>query len=72
MLNVLFRGDGYAVADIDVRPFGEESVEIEATFVAGSADTEYLERLVTKMQASPSVGNAYWSPVMLEPQYEWR
>lgn len=66
MLKNLLRAEGYDATDIDVRPFADGKVEVEATFAAGSADTEYFERLVSKISAAPYVDNAYWSPVMLE------
>lgn len=70
LLNGLLHCEGHAASVIDVRPFGDNAVEIGATLAARAANTEYLERLVAKMSAAPCVGNTYSSPVMLEPPHQ--
>lgn len=53
---------GYPVHDLDIQPFGQDEVEIEATLVASSFDGDALDRLVQRLAALPAVRQAFWSP----------
>lgn len=52
----------YPASDVDVRPFGSEEVEIEATLAATSVDGDELDALVTRISMSSLVVQAFWSP----------
>src|SRR5450830_1903799 len=52
----------YPASDVDVRPFGSEEVEIEATLVATSVDGDELDALVARISTSSLVVQAFWSP----------
>ncbi|MCG5259328.1 MgtC/SapB family protein [Cupriavidus gilardii] len=53
---------GYPVHDLDIRPFGQDEVEIEATLAGTSFDGDALDRLVQRLAALPAVRQAFWSP----------
>lgn len=52
----------YPVRDLEVRAFGEEDVEIEATLTVTSVDGDELDRLVARLADLPAVRQAFWSP----------
>ncbi|WEX18020.1 MgtC/SapB family protein [Pseudomonas sp. G11] len=52
----------YPASDVDVRPFGSDEVEIEATLVATSVDGDELDALVARISTSTLVVQAFWSP----------
>ena len=52
----------YPASDVDVRPFGSEEVEIEATLAANSVDGDELDALVARISQSTLVVQAFWSP----------
>lgn len=52
----------YPASDVDVRPFGSDEVEIEATLAANSVDGDELDALVTRISQSTLVVQAFWSP----------
>ncbi|QZC97284.1 MgtC/SapB family protein [Pseudomonas sp. ERGC3:05] len=52
----------YPASDVDVRPFGSEEVEIEATLAATSVDGDELDALVARISTSTLVVQAFWSP----------
>ena len=59
--DVLERG-GYPPGDIDIKPFGEAEVVIEATLAAQSVEGEELDAMVDLLAAKPGVRQAFWSP----------
>ncbi|MCD2165738.1 MgtC/SapB family protein [Comamonas koreensis] len=59
--DVLERG-GYPPGDIDIKPFGEAEVVIEATLAAQSVEGEELDAMVHLLAAKPGVRQAFWSP----------
>lgn len=59
--DVLERG-GYPPGDIDIQPFGEGEVVIEATLAAQSVEGEELDAMVQQLAAKPGVRQAFWSP----------
>jgi putative Mg2+ transporter-C (MgtC) family protein len=59
--DVLERG-GYPPGDIDIQPFGEAEVVIEATLAAQSVEGEELDAMVQQLAAKPGVRQAFWSP----------
>lgn len=52
----------YPTHDLEVRPFAEDEVEIEATLAATSVDGDELDALIERLQALPEVKQAFWSP----------
>lgn len=52
----------YPASDVDVRPFGPEEVEIEATLAVTSVDGDELDALVARISTSALVVQAFWSP----------
>ena len=52
----------HPMQDLDVRPFTDDEVEIEATLAATSVDGDELDALVERMLALPSVKQAFWTP----------
>lgn len=61
-LNEMLEQSRYPTHDLEVRPFGEDEVEIEATLAATSVDGDELDALVARLLALPAVNQAYWSP----------
>lgn len=56
----------YPASDVDVRPFGSEEVEIEATLAVTSVDGDELDALVARISTSALVVQAFWSPSTTE------
>lgn len=52
----------FPVRELDVRAFGEDDVEIEATLTVTSVDGDELDALVKRIAAQPAVRQAFWSP----------
>ncbi len=52
----------YPASDVEVRPFGDEEVEIEATLAVTSIDGDELDALVARLSTSSRVLQAFWSP----------
>src|SRR5450830_2128870 len=52
----------YPASDVEVRPFGDEEVEIEATLAITSVDGDELDALVARLSTSSMVQQAFWSP----------
>ena len=59
--DVLERG-GYPPGDIDIKPFGDEEVVIEATLAAQSVHGDEMDALVQQLAVKPGVRQAFWSP----------
>lgn len=47
--------------DLDIRPFGDDDVQIEATLVASSIDGDVLDALAARLATVPAVRQAFWS-----------
>ncbi|TFW31841.1 MgtC/SapB family protein [Massilia horti] len=52
----------YPARDIDIHPFGQADIEIEATLAANSVDGEELDALVQRISTVPAVHQVFWSP----------
>jgi putative Mg2+ transporter-C (MgtC) family protein len=52
----------YPTHDLDVRPFNDDEIEIEATLAATSVDGDELDALVARLSALPAVKQVFWSP----------
>jgi putative Mg2+ transporter-C (MgtC) family protein len=57
---------GYPTRDLAIHAFGEDDVQIEATLAVTSVDGEELDALVKRLEALPSVRQAFWSPSTTE------
>ena len=66
LLESLLDSHHYPVADLDVQPFGEEDVEINATLLSTSADADELAHIVNHLLFNPAVRQAYWNPSTTE------
>ncbi len=62
MLQDTLEREGYPPGDIDIQPFGEAEVVIEATLAVQSVDGEALDALVQRLGQKPGVNQAFWSP----------
>jgi putative Mg2+ transporter-C (MgtC) family protein len=56
----------FPIQDLQVRAFGEEDVEIEATLTLTSVDGDELDAVVAKLTRHPAVRQAFWSPSTTE------
>ena len=56
----------YPARDLDIHPFGQDEVEIEATLGATSVDGDELDALTQRLAALPAVRQAFWSPSTTE------
>jgi putative Mg2+ transporter-C (MgtC) family protein len=61
----LERGN-YPTRALNLHPFGNDEVEIEATLASTSVDGDDLDLLVAQLQALPFVRQAFWSPSTAE------
>ncbi|MHB8920667.1 MAG: MgtC/SapB family protein [Halothiobacillus sp.] len=50
-----------AVHDMEIRPFGEGEIEIEATLATTSVDGELLDHLIEHLQESTQLTQAFWT-----------
>ncbi|MEO8013648.1 MAG: MgtC/SapB family protein [Polaromonas sp.] len=51
----------YPTRDLEVLPFGERNVKIQATLAATSVDGAIMDTIVAHLSALPMVRQAYWS-----------
>ena len=51
----------YPTRDLEVLPFGERNVKIQATLAATSVDGAVMDIIVAHLSALPMVRQAYWS-----------
>jgi putative Mg2+ transporter-C (MgtC) family protein len=56
----------HPVRDLDLHLFGPTDVEIEATLLATSVDTEELDRIVVTLLKESFITQAFWSPSISE------
>lgn len=52
----------YPLAELDITPFGEEEIEIEATLMATSIDEKDMDLLIKQLNQNARVRQAFWSP----------
>lgn len=60
-VELLLEAHHYPVADLDVAPFGEEDVEINATLLTTSVSSGELEHIVAHLLATGKVRQAFWN-----------
>jgi putative Mg2+ transporter-C (MgtC) family protein len=51
---------------VNVEPFGDDDVEITATLLSTSADSEVLEQIAAQLAAKPYIKQAYWNQSITE------
>jgi len=56
----------YPVRELTVHPFGQQDVEITATLLPTSVDSDDLDRAMQQLLAQPFVAQAFWSPSTTE------
>ena len=66
LLEAELERSNYPARDLDMHPFGQDDVEIEATLVATSVDGDELDALITRISTSTLVVQAFWSPSTTE------
>ncbi len=50
-----------AVHDMEIRPFGESEIEIEATLAITSVDSQLLDHLIEHLQEITQLNQAFWT-----------
>ena len=66
LLEAELERSNYPARDLDMHPFGQDDVEIEATLVATSVDGDELDALIARISTSTLVVQAFWSPSTTE------
>lgn len=66
LLEAELERSNYPARDLDVHPFGQDEVEIEATLVATSVEGDELDALIARISTSTLVVQAFWSPSTTE------
>lgn len=65
-VEAMLEGHHYPVSDLDVEPFGDEDVEINATLLTTSAVSSELDEIVAHLLARTYISQAFWSPSTTE------
>ena len=65
-LESLLEAANYPVSDFDVHPFVKNEVQIFATLLSTSVDSEELNCVVDQLMTLSSVSQAFWSPSMID------
>ncbi|MEB3766621.1 MgtC/SapB family protein [Acinetobacter sp. MD2] len=50
----------YPLKDLDVEPFGDNDIEIEATLIASSIEPTEMNEIIQQLNLMPQVQQAYW------------
>lgn len=65
-LETLLERANYPLGDLDVEPFGDDDVEIVATLLSTSVDSEELDRITGQLTALAYVKQVFWNPSTTE------
>ena len=65
-LESLLEAANYPVSDFEVHPFFQNEVQIFATLLSTSIDSEELNRVIDHLTTLSSVSQAYWSPSTID------
>jgi putative Mg2+ transporter-C (MgtC) family protein len=65
-LESLLEAANYPVGDFEVHPFFQNEVQIFATLLSTSIDSEELNRVIDQLTTLSSVSQAYWSPSTID------
>lgn len=52
---------GYPVADLSIQPFTANDIQIRATLLSTSVDSDILDGIVEALSGEPSVNQAFWN-----------
>lgn len=52
----------YPIRDLEVHAFGSDDIEIEATLMSTSVNSDELDAILSRMADQPAVKQAFWSP----------
>ncbi|WP_035059340.1 MgtC/SapB family protein [Andreprevotia chitinilytica] len=66
LLETLLEQANYPLGDLDVEPFGEDAVEITATLLSTSANSDDLDAITRQLLAESYVQQAFWNPSTTE------
>ncbi len=61
LLELLLEQAGYPIGKVEVRPFAQDEIQIFATLVCTSADSQSLEKVVDEVSLTTHVSQAFWS-----------
>jgi putative Mg2+ transporter-C (MgtC) family protein len=62
LVELLLERTGYPVRDLDVQPYGEREIEIEAVLSVTSVDGNKWDKLMKRFAGSPMINQAFWTP----------
>lgn len=65
-LDALLEAAGYPLGDLDVEPFGDDDVEINATLLSTSVDSAELDLIIAQLIGKPYIKQAFWNPSTTE------
>lgn len=65
-LELLLDEANYPVGDLDVHPFVQSEVQIFATLLSTSVDSDALDAIVEKLMTQSSVSQAFWNPSTID------
>ena len=65
-LESLLDAANYPVSDFDIHPFAQNEVQIFATLLSTSIESEALDRVVDQLTALSPVSQAFWSPSTID------
>ncbi|MBF4991883.1 MULTISPECIES: MgtC/SapB family protein [unclassified Methylophilus] len=66
LLESTLEAGNFPVQQLQMHVFGADSIEIEATLLANSVETDSLNQVVDTLLASPFISQAFWSPNIKE------
>jgi len=61
LLESLLDGAGYPIAKVEVLPFAHDEVQLFATLLCTSADSESLDQVVDEVSLTTRVSQAFWN-----------
>ncbi len=61
-LEALLKAASYPISDFDIHPFIQNEVQIFATLLPTSINSEELDQIVEQLASCGSVSQAFWSP----------
>lgn len=53
---------GYPVGNLSIQPFTQTEIQIDATLLSTSVDSDSLDNVVAELSSLSSVNQAFWSP----------
>jgi len=65
-LELLLEKANYPISDFDIHPFVQNEIQIFATLLSTSVDSDELNVVIEKLMTLTPVTQAYWSPSTTE------